>query len=454
MSLNLSRRLLVVATLGVIAAIALIVVSITATISTTRAAGVAEQLRAVDMAACNEAPQKWGLAFGEMSVFAYDRTGRSANPEAPAIEADLLGRAAANAETAESISPELTTFVVPKADDGPCAMLRISSPNLESVTRPRMLRVLATSLLGGVLLALAGTFWFVVRPLRSRIEVVAAAAQSVGSAQFTGPKGEPDALGGIADVLATSHERIVETRLALEARNAALEDHLAGIAHDLRTPLASLQLALEALAAEAGPAGQDEARRALADAVYLSGLVENLHHGTRLRHAFDVTSGEVELGELVRRLEARFAIIGRHAGVQVAANTPDHEVWVACTPALAERALANLIQNAIEHNEEPGHVAITLALVDAGRGFELAVADDGPGLPPETLASLQHESFVLDTARPRSPGMGMLITREVASRAGWSLAFEALEPRGLRVRVTGAVRTKEPGDASTPGAEV
>lgn len=436
MSLNVSRRLFIVPTLGVVAAIALIVVSIAATISTTRAAGVAHQLRAVDHAACNAEPQSWGLRWGAMSIFAYDRTGKSANPKAPSIEPDMLRRASEDGETAESISPELTTFVVPRADKGPCAILRVSSPNLETVTRPRMLGVLATALVGGMLLAMAGTFWLVVLPLRKRIDGLALAAGEVGGDSFSPQPVSRDGLGHIAEVLGWSHARIVEAHQTLEQRNQALENHLAGVAHDLRTPLSSMHLALEALASESDASARQEARRALADVVYLSSMVENLHQATRLRQEVEVTLGEVELGELVRRLEQRFAIVGRHAGIAVAANVPDEPVWATCLPALAERALANLVQNAVEHNPGPGHVAITLTRSGEG-GWTLTVTDDGPGLPQGTLARLDEATFLVDEARPRGPELGMLITAEVARRASWSVRYEAIEPQGLRVRVEG-----------------
>jgi len=191
-----------------------------------------------------------------------------------------------------------------------------------------------------------------------------------------------------------------------------------------------MHLALEALAAESHGAVQQEARRALADAFFLSSMVDNLHHATRLRHEVEVTSRRVELSGLIRRLEKRFTIVGRHGDIKVAANTPEFEVWVACTPALAEHAVADLVQNAVEHNQEGGHVAIKREAFHGGKRFQLLVVDDGPGMPVETLASLQNESFILDEARPRGPGMGMLNIQEVARRAGWSLRYMRLAPTG------------------------
>jgi signal transduction histidine kinase len=402
-------------------------------------AGLEAQLKGFDYDACIAAPASWGWSSGDVSFAAYDRSGHSENLESPPVEARLLRQAIATEEVAAEDAAGLVVFVVPYAPDGPCAVLRLSSRDVSAAVGPRLLGVLGVAVLVAMVLAALGTHWLAVRPLEARIKRLAVAARAVGSEAFAPQPTNSDALGYIDEVLSQSHRRIVEVREALEQRNLALEEHLAGIAHDLRTPLSSMHLALEAVAAEADSPLQPAARRALADVVYLSSIVENLHHATRLRHEVDVSSGAVELCDLVGRLEQRFDIVGRHAQVEVAASVPEREVWAACTPALAERAVANIIQNAVEHNPEPGHVAITLSLLDDGRRFELVVADDGPGLPESTLASLENESFVLDVARQRGPGLGMLITAEVARRAGWSLSYEALEPVGLLVRLEGGV---------------
>ena len=439
MNQSIPRTLLIGAALGSVVAGVLIVLGLRAARPALRTASLQHQLNGIDHDACKVVPESWGWASGDLSFYAYDRSGRSANPDAPQLEEELLRRVVGDEQIALHSSANRVTYVVPYAADGPCAVIRVTTGNLEPAVAPRLLGILTVAVVVAMIFAVFGTFWLLVRPLRSRIEGLAVAARSVGSESFAEQPGGSDALAKIADVLARSHGRIVEAQDALEERNRALEQHLAGIAHDLRTPLSSMHLALEALATQSTGEVQREARRALADAVYLSSMVENLHEGTRLRHEVDITSDSVELSDLVRRLEKRFAIVGRYAGVEVAASTPEEEVWAACRPALAERAVANVVQNAVEHNREPGHVAITLSLIDSGRRFELLVADDGPGLPDKTMASLQNETFLVDDARPRGPGMGMLITTEVAKRAGWSVSYEALEPTGLQVRLEGPV---------------
>lgn len=434
MSRHLPRRIVVSVLVSVAIAVALIITGLNLVRPTIHSASMANAVAATDMEACAAAPATWGWRSGGLSFFAYDRAGVSANPQAPPLEPELLRRALAGERAVDEGDPNHVIALVPRAEAGPCALVRVSSAGTAGVVRPRFMGVLLASTVGGMLLAALGTLFFVVWPLLARIKALAVAARGVGETGFEPRAGEPGPLGQIADILARSHRRVVETREALEARNRALEDHLAGIAHDLRTPLSSMQLALEVLAAESQGDLRMEARRALADGVYLAALVENLHQATRLRHAVDVTSGAVDLTEVVHRLERRFAIIGRHADVAVAAHAPDHPVPVACTPALAERAIANVIQNAIEHNPGQGHVAVIL-VVEGGR-FCLTVADDGPGLPAGTLATMESETFLADSARARGPGLGMLITGEVARRAGWSLAYAARHP-GLEVRLEG-----------------
>ena len=442
MSRHIPRRILASALFSVGLAGVLIVFGLNLIRPTIERASMANALGAIDIEGCIADPAAFGWRSGALSIFAYDRTGRSANRAAPAIEPALLRQAQDSGDLAHAATATGIVSVIQRAPDGPCAVIRLTGADARVVARPRILLVLGAATVGGMLLAVVGALWFVVWPLRARINALAASARGVGGPDFVPQPGGPDALGHIADVLTRSHQRVIETRDALEARNRALEDHLAGIAHDLRTPLASMQLALEVLAAESAEPLRQEARRALADGVYLSSLVENLHQATRLRHAADVTAGEVELAELVRRLEQRFAIIGRHADIAVAAHAPDTPVPAACTPALAERAVANLIQNAVEHNPGPGHVAITLA-VDGGR-FVLTVADDGPGLPAGTLARLDADTFLLDDARSRGPGLGMLITAEVARRAGWALRYAPLEPTGLKATLEGPITGSPP----------
>ena len=73
--------------------------------------------------------------------------------------------------------------------------------------------------------------------------------------------------------------------------------------------------------------------------------------------------------------------------------------------------------------------------------LRFTVRDDGPGVTAEALARLGERTFRTDEARQRDPrgsGLGLSITRALGQRCGWSLAFSALEPRGLEAILAGS----------------
>lgn len=433
----LSARILLGAVLSIMLVGVLLVVGLYSSRSTLRLAMMQHTVAAMDVGACKINPVRWGWHQGSVYVYAYDRMGRSSNPAAPPMEPDLLERVLGTGQgVVVDDDDQLAILVLPAEMTGPCAVVRLQGRSPDGRQLANLLSVVWTAVFGGAVTAVVGMSLFVIWPLRVRIAAISTAASRVGREHFTIPQQRVDDLGHIAEVLSDSHARITETRKTLERRNQALEQYLLEIAHDLRTPLASMQLSLEALVSESDWPDPAESRRALSEVVYLSALVENLHHGTRLRQNLDMQSGPVDLQNLVRRLEQRFAILGRHAGVEVGASVPDEPVWVGAAPMLAERAVANLIQNGVEHNKDGGHVAVILK-VEAGR-FVLTVVDDGPGLPAAVAATLASKTFSIDPARRRGPGLGMLITQEVAKRAGWEVFYESIEPNGLRVRVTGS----------------
>lgn len=437
--LGVSQRVLISAVLSAVLAVLLVFIALGSARNLVRSYLVEQIAEEADLTACEENPEHWGTRLGPgFSIFAYDTQGQSLHPDAPPLEAELLAQLSGPESMAQSNWGKADAVsVLQTASSGPCAVLRLSGREPGGKAFYTMLAVLLSSTFAVMLLAGLGSYYLVVRPMRQRIAAISLGAKGVGEPEFQ-PASEQldDALGDISRVLEDSHSRILNDREELLRRQSALEEHLAGIAHDLRTPLSSMQLSLEVLASDPEQLSIEAVELTLADVVYLSDLVENLHQGARLRQGLALDQGRVDLRVLVERLGSRFEIIGRHAGVSVAVNLPEQPVWAKCVPAMAERAIANLIQNAVGHNRRGGNVAVVLS---ASQGsFELAVLDDGPGLPAELHHSLQSPTFLEDQARQRGPGLGMLITHEIALRVHWSVAYRAMEPSGLRVVLKGA----------------
>lgn len=396
---------------------------------------------------CPQDPSSWSVAdAGGVRIDAYDaRTGRSANPTSPPLEPELrTARREEGPTTMEFFlgKPWGGAVAFREGDAGPCSLVVARwppSPKLRS-TLPLLV---GSSLVATVLATLGLVAWFIVRPLRRRVASLLAAAQTVGSeAGYAPPSATShDFLGALALRIDDAHRRIREDAEALLSHREAMERFVADVAHDLRTPITSLQLALEELDDAVLP---DEQRRrvrgALNDTVYMASLTENLRLATKLRDGWEPMAGNprADLTAIVQHVTARQTHFARRRAVQVDAAYPDEPLWVPSDPTLLEQAVSNVVENAVAHGHEGGHVGIEL---QRGRDrFALRIMDDGPGVPPSDLPRLGARTFRTDEARQRDPkgsGLGLAIALEVCERSGFELTFEPNEPRGLCVVITG-----------------
>lgn len=394
---------------------------------------------------CEAAPARFRHRSGiGIRYDAWDlETGRSADPRTPPMEG--FPELPRDGGIATPFWPQkhFTAFAR-GAERGPCSVigLQIEPPEgvPENVVRDALLTV------SGLGAASALFVWFlVVAPLRRRVTTLRRAARAVGTVEYVPAGGRSrDELGDLGRSIDAAHERIRTDTERLVASRAALEEFLADVAHDLQTPLTSLRLALEELAdAPLGAEDREAVRAALDDVVYASSLTTNLRLASRLEHGVDgVEAPRVDLREIAERAGKREQIFARRRGMRLALVLPDGPVHVEADPTMTEQALTNVLQNAIIHGDAGGEVEMVLAIGDGA--FRWEVRDDGPGVPPEILPRLGERAFRGDEARTRDPkgtGLGLAITSEVCRRVGWSLRFEAHRPRGLVVRIEGAVVT-------------
>jgi signal transduction histidine kinase len=381
----------------------------------------------------------------------YDAsTFRSSNPSSPALDSVLLGRLrAGERDPARFVGPWTGQWdgaalrQIGRA--GVCSLfqLRFAAPP-GSLGRGLLLLVVLTVVSLGGTTALAMVV--AVRPLVSRLLRLRRTAELLGSETGFEPGEERDAdeIGRLARILARAHARVRIESERLRARQNALERHLGDIAHDLRTPLTSAQIALEQ-AVRSLPRGEARrlVRRALTDTVYTAELTENLRLATQLREGADPLDGDptTELAAIVERVVARFTLLGRHRGVVLEGAWPKRTVVARGHTVWAEQAVANVVHNAVTHGHEGGHVAVVLEIV-GDVSFRLTVVDDGPGIPAGEIPHVAERSFRSHRARqydPAGSGLGLAIASEVCRRSAWSLRFAAEEPQGLRVTIAGAL---------------
>lgn len=277
-------------------------------------------------------------------------------------------------------------------------------------------------------------------------EVLPVLAVMAAAALLVTPRVVRSALAGLGQAVAQAQRIDVErrgVRLPLDdvpvevvplvsAVNAALarldkghERHkrfLAAAAHELRTPVAILQTRLASL-----PAGADKTRL-LQDVTRLATVTEQLLDLERLDQ--QATSfARLDLAELAQRVVVDLAPLAFLAGYQVdfTAASERAPVW-GDGPAI-ERALTNLVQNAIEHGGRSGTIAIRVEAVT------IEVCDDGDGIP---LGEREHifEPFSRLRSQCRGLGLGLNLVREIMHRHGGDVVALDSASGGACLRMT------------------
>lgn len=215
--------------------------------------------------------------------------------------------------------------------------------------------------------------------------------------------------------------------LAAAERLAAVGEVAAGIAHELRNPLAGMQMALSNLRSDV--ADREHAERldlVIAELRRITSLLNGLLEGAR--HTPEPLD-DVKLAETVRSLLA----LARH---QIPGNIRidcDLQDGLDCRlpPDRLKQALLNLVVNAAEAiGDREGTITIS-GQRDGGK-VALVVSDDGPGLPQAVLDKGGH-AFV--TGRKNGTGLGLAIVKRLARDLGGELQLSNAEPHGARVEL-------------------
>ncbi len=236
--------------------------------------------------------------------------------------------------------------------------------------------------------------------------------------------GERD-LDRIVDALNQAGQRLIEARrrsaelgarVVAAERLAALGRVAAGVAHEIRNPLAAMRLR-----AENGLAGDDDRRRRA-----LAAVLEQISRLDRLlAELLAMTQRREPAPELVDIRTLLSSCVDRHADQAAAAMVglvADAVGSARIDASLIGRALDNLVCNAVRHTPAGGRVMLRAEHAEAG--LRLIVEDTGPGVAPDLRGTL-FEPFV--TGRADGTGLGLAIARELVEAHGGRLSLAASE---------------------------
>jgi two-component system osmolarity sensor histidine kinase EnvZ len=250
-----------------------------------------------------------------------------------------------------------------------------------------------------------------VRPIR----LLAAAADALGK----GREVPPFKLAGAIEVRQAAHAfNIMRERIRRQIGQRT--EMLAGVSHDLRTPLTRMKLELAMLK---GP----EAQELKADIDEMERMVEGYLAFARGDESEPTIKADI--GELVDEIAAQ----ARRGGAAVAVKNAGAGVLVLpMRRAAMKRAVANIVNNATTYGKRA-----EIAARRVGGNIEIAIDDDGPGIPAAKRTDVFRPFFRLEESRNRETGgvgLGLSIARDVIHGHGGSIVLEDSPLGGLRVR--------------------
>ncbi|MDZ7708404.1 MAG: HAMP domain-containing sensor histidine kinase [Trueperaceae bacterium] len=225
----------------------------------------------------------------------------------------------------------------------------------------------------------------------------------------------------------------------LERADAVRRELVVNVSHDLRTPLTALQGALEA-SADAARAGRTEdadrlLQTARRNADRLERLTESLFDLARIDGSAPALRTEpFAVAELVHDVVAKFADRAQGRGVSLHVAPPGQLPLLSADVGQVERALSNLLDNAIRHTPRGGRVDVR---IDATRErLRIAVEDTGEGIPDAHVARVFDRFHQVAPERGgHGAGLGLAIARRIVELHGGEIHLRSELGRGTHVRI-------------------
>lgn len=217
---------------------------------------------------------------------------------------------------------------------------------------------------------------------------------------------------------------------AIDALRTAL---LSGVGHDLRTPLAGIKAAVSSLRADDVQWSDAERAELLAvvesSADRLDALVANLLAASRLdAGALSVDLVAVDVEEIIGR-----GISGLPDTSRVIVDVPQQLPLVLADVGLAERVVANIVDNALHHS--PKGLSVLVTATEQGREVVVSVVDTGPGVPAAQRSRLFAPYQRLGDRVPGGLGLGLSVARGFTEAMGGVLEPAETQGGGLTMRI-------------------
>ena len=211
----------------------------------------------------------------------------------------------------------------------------------------------------------------------------------------------------------------------------------ADIAHDLRTPVNNIRGEAEVALARARTSGEyrDVIESCLEEAVRLSDLIGDLLFLARAESPLaDLRRESVDVGELLGGVKDYYEASAAEGEISLSTSIAREPVIAELDRTLLQRAIGNLVSNALAHTLPGG--AVTLGTNADSSTIHIEVSDTGVGIPAEALPRVFDRFFRVDSSRSHGSGgtgLGLAIVKSIAQLHGGNVEIASHPGQGTRV---------------------
>lgn len=311
-----------------------------------------------------------------------------------------------------------------------------NSANRSYILRGSLVALVAVLILAAIIGALL--FRFLTRRLRRLTKSMDEFGTRHFDPDFAGSAGASngDEIERLERMFGQMSERIESQIRGLQQADVYRREAVSNVSHDLRTPLAALQGYLETLQMKEGSLSDVERRDYLATATRhaqrLSKLVSELFDLARLESGtLELHLEAFSLAELVQDVAQQFDLVAQKKGVRLEVVLGEARPFVRGDIGLVERAMENLIDNALRHT--PGGGRVTVALLPGERA-RVRIADTGEGIAPDELPHIFDRYYRAPRSSEQEPssgaGLGLAITRRIVELHGGTIEAQSAKSDG------------------------
>lgn len=245
-----------------------------------------------------------------------------------------------------------------------------------------------------------------------------------------------DDLGRLANSFNAMADTIVENMEEFERTDLLRKELIANISHDLRSPLSSIQGYLETILMK------DDALSSIARRKYIGIALKNTKTLNKLvGELFDLSKMDAQqvkpkceafsIAELVQDMAIHFRPNAEKKRIRLQVNLPEYLSLVYADIGLVERAVTNLIDNAIRYTPIGGDVFIKTS--DTGDAVNISVSDNGIGIPTKDLPHIFDRFYRVEKSRDRGrggAGLGLAITKKILELHGTTIHVQSKLNKG------------------------